>query len=50
MTTSERCPQCGGQMVIEIIDGLDGRESWVCPRDAYAFAVDQEWANEDLEE
>jgi hypothetical protein len=34
-------------MVIEVIDGND-HESWVCPNDATAWAVDQEWANEEV--
>lgn len=43
----QKCPKCNGPM--ELVD-IDGHESWACPKDAYAYAVDQEWAYSDLEE
>lgn len=42
---AQYCTQCRGPMQIEIIPGND-HESWVCPNDATAWAVDQEWAND----
>ena len=35
----EACPQCGGPMERVRIAGHD---SWECPVDAYAYAVDQD--------
>jgi uncharacterized protein with PIN domain len=35
---TERCPRCDGPMERVTIDGHD---SWACPVDAYAYAVDE---------
>ena len=43
MSDVERCPRCDTPMERVIIDG---HESWACPVDAYAYAVDQEWASD----
>lgn len=46
MSDTERCPKCDGPM--ERVD-IDGHESWACPVDAYAYAVDQD-GFDDLDE
>ena len=43
---NEKCPQCGGEMERMDIDGID---SWSCPKDAYAYAVDQDALDDDEE-
>ena len=44
---TERCPRCDTLMELVIIDG---HESWACPKDAYAYAVDQDQDIYELDE
>ena len=47
MADDERCPRCSGPMDLVRIDGHD---SWACPVDAYAYAVDQSDDLDDLQD